>query len=128
MGERDVRRRVAVFEPGEWRRLLDRARQAATKPQMRTGNRTRSDTENDKAEINAAISLIQKGELSHARLLISKGLAPGTRAMCDELVNPLLRPAEPAEYVLTNHTEPLELDKGIVAQVLCESRRGRSGG
>ena len=81
-----------------------------------------------------SMSLIKQGELSYAaRVLTSQGLAPGTQATLDELTNPQLRPADPAERIPANleafePADQVELDKDVFATVLRQTRRGLSGG
>ena len=80
------------------------------------------------------MSLIKRGELSHAaRVLTSTGIAPGTQATLDELTDPLLRPALPAEPLPPDLADfaparDVDLDRDVFATVLRRTRRGLSGG
>ena len=125
-GERELRRRVAVFDRGEWASLIQDYRRTHT-PLARK-------TVNEEKRIAKAIQLIHEGELSHAaRVLQSMELAPGTEATYAELCDEILRPQNPAEPLPDGLPEfaparPVDLDKRVFGDVLRQSRRGQSSG
>jgi len=126
-GQRDLARRISLFDSGCWDALLAEGHTAS----RQTG--TRSDPKPD-AQLMKALALAQKGELSHAaRELKSRGLAPGSAATLAELTDEGLRPpllAEPLPQAAMTFQplQPITLDKDVFATVLRQSRRGKSAG
>ena len=126
-GERELHKRIELFDDGQWAELLRRSRQR----QVSMGS---SRNQTGQARIEKAIALVEEGELSHAaRVLQASALAPGTEATLQELTNPRLRPQAPAEPIpqraldFIPQTEGI-LDKQIFADVLRSTRRGLSPG
>jgi len=126
-GDRDLRRRIALFDQGDWGRLLQDARDSACGP---SGGRQSRHSEQDR--LAQALALVGEGELSHAaRSLESLELAPGTQDTLNELTDPRLRPREPVEPIPAEvagftPAQPLALDKQVFADVLRTSRKGLS--
>ena len=131
-GARDLRRRVTLFDAGEWARLLDMCRDNAERRQ--SARRPLGSQEIQQARARAAEALIGQGELSHAaRVLRSSGLADGSDATLSQLRDPMLRPQElhepiPAEALEFAPSEPLRLDPEVFARVLQERRKGLAPG
>ena len=130
-GARELRRRVRLFDEGQWNVLLEECRREARG--ARTAQR-RSNEEAEEARLNAATALAERGELSHAaRVLRSTGLAPGTPQTLAELCDNTLRPQElqtplPPEPLQYQPQSPVVLDRTQFAWVLQEARRGLSAG
>ena len=126
-GERELNRRIAKFDAGEWDSLLVLMRLSVLPHPGR-----RQQTEQQR--IDMAHTLIHQGELSHAaRKLVSAEIAPGNQRTLNELTNPSLRPAqlsEPLPDGCANFVpeHPLALNKQIFADVLRQCRRGQSSG
>ena len=93
-GERELHRRVAMFDSGEWGSLIQEYRRT------HTAFRRKDITEEKRVE--KAMQLIKDAELSHAsRMLQSMELAPGNDATYAELTN------ETFEYN-SFHSTPLQ--------------------
>ena len=130
-GARELRRRIALFDAGEWDALLTKCRATAdaNSPRPRLGP-----VAQQRAKEKAVISLVEQGELSHAaRVLRSAGLAPGDQNPLDELRNSELRPRVlrdplPQESLQFQPQDPLKLDRDIFANVLQQTRKGLSAG
>ena len=130
-GARDLRRRVHLFDEGQWRQLLEQARATGRGGRV---TQPRSAEELRAAQLRAATALVEEGELSHgARVLRSSGLAPGTADTLGELRHPDLRPqalpndlpVEPLHYV---PQAPVTLNRILFAAVLMQARKGLSAG
>ena len=129
-GERELRRRVTLFDAGEWGQLLDRAH--ATQQGMEV--RSQGEEQREKQRLVKVMDLIQRGELSHAaRTLKAAGFASATASTLEELRNPELRPREPSEAIPESALDaqpavPISLSKDVFGIVLRQSRRGKSSG
>ena len=92
-GARILRRRVRMFDDGQWGALLQASRQVGRRS---VTTRAFSEAEAFQAKLRAATALIEKGELSHAaRVLKSAGLAPGNTDTLRQLTDPQCRPPDP---------------------------------
>ena len=129
-GARELHRRVALFDAGQWDVLLDASR--ATSATSHRQAAPRSPEAAREAKLRAASALAERGELSHAaRMLKSTGLAPGTRATLDELRSQrpqALRDPLPPEVSEYQPQEVVRLDADIFTAVLRETRKGLSAG
>ena len=126
-GERELRKRISMFDAGQWTQLLAQSRAQS----MSYGARL---TMSDEARIAKAMTLIEEGEMSHAaRALQSAALAPGTQATLHELTDPRLRPQSPEEpipeaAIQFESPTPFVLDRQVFADVLRQCRKGLSSG
>ena len=85
-GNKELKERVILFDDGQWGELLTASRNS-------TPTRRRPQAQNEQEELEKVIAsarrLIANGELSHAaRLLRSKGVAPGTLDTLTQLTDP----------------------------------------
>jgi len=126
-GARDLRRRISLFDAGQWDQLLEESHRATPQRGSREANE-------ETVKLAKALHLIEQGELSHAaRALHSPGLAPGNDTTLDELRDPALRPDQPSEDLPAAAFEPqgphtITLDKNIFGEVLRQARKGKSAG
>ena len=93
-----------------------------------------SDAEREEAKLQAAATLVEQGELSHAaRVLRSTGLAPGDDTTLQQLRDHSLRPPTlqqplPREACEYAPAAPIQLDRDVLASALQSARRGLSPG
>ena len=130
-GNRELRKRIRLFDEGAWDVLLEAARRRAS-------NARRPAFADPQQELDQillkASKLIEQGELSHAaRLLSSNGIAPGNLETLRQLTDPLLRPPAPLHPIppdIANYrpSETVELDKRLFVRNLRTARRGLSPG
>eukprot|EP00959_Pyramimonas_sp_CCMP1952_P377756 7912621-Pyramimonas_sp.AAC.1 len=120
-GERILRRRIVLFDSGDWDKLLWFAEQTIPTTDS-TGARQHDNASAKEAkQIENILSLIKQGELSHAaRVISSNGLAPGDDNTYAELTDRRLRPEEPSEDLPNNcpqfaPAEPIHLDRNLFA-------------
>ena len=130
-GNKELKTRVRLFDEGQWGELLTASHNST--PTRRRPPAQSQEQEHQKV-IADARRLIANGELSHAaRLLRSKGVAPGTLETLNKLTDPRLRPPEqlrpiPDEVLSYRPEAPVELDRDLFARNLRTTRRGLSPG
>ena len=130
-GNKELKERVRLFDEGHWGELLLASRNS-------TPIRRRPATQSQEQELEKTIAnarrLISNGELNHAaRLLRSKGVAPGTLETLTQLTGPRLRPSTqlrpiPDEILSYRPEAAVELDRDLFAKNLRTTRRGLSPG
>ena len=127
---RELQRRVALFDAGQWDVFLDASR--ATRATSSRQTAPRSPESAREAKLRAAPALAEWRELSHAaRMLKSMDLAPGTQATLDELRSQRpqdLRDPLPPEASEYQPREAVRLDADIFTAVLRETRKRLSAG
>ena len=126
--------RFEAFNRGEWTSLIEASIACdAQAAQSRCRQRRRAADVVEQRAIRAE-TLVQVGELSHARqVLEGADLAPGNQATLDALSDQSRRPALPREPLpeeLTNFTpaRAFELDESKFNKNLRSSRRGAAAG
>ena len=127
-GDQELRKRIRLFDEGQWGLLLESSR--ATQNKRRTPCNTQPDSDADwAAKLEKAEKLAGQGELSSAaRLLRSNGLAPGNNNTLQQLCDPLLRPRHrlldfPPEVLNYTPDEPVQMDRDLFIANLRSARR-----
>ena len=91
-GNKELLKRIHLFDQGHWHQLLDLARSTLPRSKRRPALEPGS-SEDWLQRLKKVHELIIKGELSNAaRLIKSNGLAPGDENTYAQLINPDLRP------------------------------------
>ena len=78
VGERLLRRRIGLFDSGEWDKLLQLAKKTLPTTTGDGSSKQDNTATTESKRITKVMDLVKQGELSHAaRVISSNGLAPG---------------------------------------------------
>ena len=132
--KKKLEERVSCFNDGSWLRLLEESQTSEAQAHQTSSRRRRNQVDSVEKRASKALSLVQMGELSAARVSLEGAeVAPGNLMTLRELTNPERRPPFPRqelsqEIARSEPERPFDLDVDEFLVCLRTSRRGAAGG
>ena len=120
--------RVSCFQEGMWLRLLEESQSCEAQAHQASSRRRRNQVDSLEKRANRALSLVQVGELSAARVALEGAeVAPGTLATL-RVNNPERRPPRARQELSSEPEVPFDLDADEFLICLRTARCGAAGG